>query len=397
MKQIAYVGAWGADIQGQTKPKDGNGGVAAFEITQDNKSIFINQDAFHVNAGGLCVSADGKYVYTTDERKDLGGYHGNGGGVCAFKVKENGAVEYINEVSSAGAYPAYCTVDSKNRYVFAVNHGNHEEVVTRSVRSEDGTFSAQRVYDEGSLGMFPIRKDGSIMSCCELITFQGRSVLEWYQWTSHPHSVMLDPTEKYLLVGDKGCDIIRVYEVDYERGRLKEVYSALTPAGSGARHLAFHPVLPILYCNGEQDNSVMVYGFETSNGQLRLLQHIPTLPETYVSKDDPLDPFARSQTADIRVHKSGKYLYVTNRGDDSIACYKVDKVGLLTLMEIIPCGGKIPRAMNIDMSGDVLYVVNQRTGNIAQFFIDLDTGKLIKTGHDILVSNPVNIQFSYIP
>ena len=394
MKQLALVGSWGADIQGVNKPGEGEGGVASFRVDEENGSLtFISRAAPAVNAGGLCVSADGRFAWSTDERKDIDGYHGSGGGVCAYRVGDDGAMTWLNTVSSAGAYPCYCTVDSKSRYVFAVNHGNHEEVVSRSMRLPDGTFGCERVYDEGSLGMFPILEDGSLGPCCELVGFRGHGVNEWFQWTSHPHSVMLDPSERFVLVGDKGCDLIRVFEIDYDHKKLITKASGRVPDGTGARHLAFHPAKPVLYCNGEQQNTVNVFAYDPDSMTLRLLQSIGTLPPDYTPREDPNDPFANSQTADMRVHPDGKTLYVTNRGDDSIACFTVLKDGTLELLEIVPCGGTIPRAMNLDKTGAFLYSVNQRSGNIAVFRVDPESGRLTPTGTDIPVNNPASIQF----
>lgn len=392
MEQLSLIGSWGSDIQGNNKPGEGEGGVASFRVTNTGL-VFVDRAAPSVNAGGLCVSADGNYAYSTDERKNRGARHGTGGGICAYQIEKSGRLRFLNSVSSAGAYPAYCTVDSKRRFVFAVNHGNHEEVVTRSVRNEDGTFGCEPVYDEGSIGMFPILPNGAVGPCCELVPFSGHGTLEWYQWTSHPHSVILDPSERYALVGDKGCDLIRVFRIDYGNGKLTELAPGRTPDGDGARHLVFHPTLPILYCNGEEGNTVNVYSFQRESGTLCLLQTVSTLYEGYRPKDDPNDPFAAGQTSDIRIHPSGKWLYVANRGDDSIACYAVDAHGQLSPPEHVSCGGMIPRAINIDLDGRFFYSVNQRSNNVVQFSIDQDTGRLSPTGCILYVNNPASIQF----
>ena len=395
MKEVALVGSWGADIQGQNKPGEGEGGVGVFDILPERLQL-ISRAAPSVNAGGLCVTADGKYAYSTDERKDRDGYHGTGGGICAYRLHEDGTIELINAVSSAGAYPAYCCVDSKSRFVFAVNHGNHEEVVTRSVKYEDGTSGCERVFDEGSIGLFPIQPDGSIGRCSELVGFNGHGTVEWFQWTPHPHSVMLDPTEKFVLVGDKGTDLIRIFRVDYENGKLEPLPPCHLPDGTCARHLAFHPTLPLLYCNGESGNCVCLVSFDSETGAMECLQTIETLPEDYVPHEDPSDPFAHSQSSDIRVHCSGKYLYVANRGDDSIACFSLDDRGRMSRLEFVPCGGAIPRFMNIDPEGRYLYSVNQRSNNVVQFEISWETGHLTATGNVTSVNNPANIQFTYI-
>lgn len=390
-KEVIYVGAWGADIQGVNNPEAGDGGIKTYDAATFER---VGKDTPEINVGSIAVARNGQCVYATDERKDLGGIHGNGGGIAAYVADESGKLSFLNEVSSAGAYPCYITVDSQNRYAFAANHGNHEEVITRSVKTEQGTYVAKRFFDEGSLAMFPIQADGSLGECCELKVLEGSSELPLFQWTSHPHSVCLDPSEKYLLCADKGCDLIRVYEIDYQAGALKEAWVQETEKASGPRHIAFHPKLPMLYCNSEQNHTVHSYSFDQQTGQLTHLDRVETVSDDYQPKDDPTDIFAHNQTADVKVHKSGNFMYVSNRGDDSIAAYRLSDSGKMDLIEIVSSGGQIPRSINFDLAGEHLYVVNQRSGTINQFFVDEATGKLKNTGSEIEVNNPVNIQFS---
>lgn len=390
-QEMIYVGAWGADIQGVNNPEAGDGGIKAYHAETLELVSKVTPD---VNVGSMAVAKNGQFIYATDERKDLGGVHGNGGGIAAYTVDEAGKLSFLNEVSSAGAYPCYITVDSQNRYAFAANHGNHEEVITRSVRTEQGTYVAKRFFDEGSIAMFPIKTDGSLGECCELKVLEGSSELPLFQWTSHPHSVCLDPTENYLLCADKGCDLIHVYSIDYEAGTLKEVWAQETEKGSGPRHIAFHPTQPLLYCNSEQNHTVHSYSFDPQTGEMNHLDRAVTVSDDYQPKNDPTDIFAHNQTADLKVHKSGNYLYVSNRGDDSIASYRLSENGKMELIEIVSSGGAIPRSINFDLAGDHLYVVNQRSGTINKFSVDETSGKLTNTGSEIQVNNPVNIQFS---
>ncbi|HFK6199154.1 lactonase family protein [Listeria monocytogenes] len=392
-QELIFVGAWGADIQGVNNPESGEGGIKVYLKNSGSAVTFNSKTTPEINVGSMSVTKDGRNIYATDERKDLGGIHGNGGGIVAYEVTDDGQLIFLNEVSSAGAYPCYITSDTKRRYVFTANHGNHEEVITKSVKTADGTFIAKRFFDEGSIAMFPILPDGQIGECCELIALEGESVLPLFQWTSHPHSVVLDPSEKYLLCGDKGCDLIRVFEIDYVNGKLISVWTLETEKGSGPRHIVFHPTLPVFYCNSEQNNTIHAYSFDNKDGSIHHLDRAVTVADNYQAKDDPSDIFAHNQTADIKTHKSGKYLYVSNRGDDSIAIYQIDQVGKIELIEIMSSGGEIPRAINFDSSGDNLYVVNQRTGNIAVFKIDEETGKIVDTGEGFEINNPVAIQF----
>lgn len=393
-KEFIYVGSWGADIQGVNNPEAGDGGIKSYVANSSGDFELVSKVTPEVNVGSMSVSKNGRNIYATDERKDLGGVHGNGGGIAAYAVDESGNLSFLNEVSSAGAYPCYIVVDSQNRYAFAANHGNHEEVITRSVKTEQGTYIAKRFFDEGSIAMFPILADGSIGECCELKVLEGSSELPLFQWTSHPHSVCLDPSEKYLLCADKGCDLIHVYEIDYLTGTLKEVWLHKTETASGPRHIVFHPTLSVFYCNSEQNHTVHAYTFNEQTGEITHLDRAVTVSADYQPKDDPSDIFAYNQTADVKVHRSGNYLYVSNRGDDSIATYQLDDYGKMQLIEIVSSEGAIPRSINFDLSGNHLYVVNQRSGTIAQFLVDEGSGRLQNTGLEIQVNNPVNIQFS---
>jgi 6-phosphogluconolactonase len=398
MKQIAYIGTWGADIQGVNKPDKGDGGIKVYDVTEDGKMELIGAVTPQFNAGSISVCGDRSFLYATDERKDLGGVHGNGGGACAYRIDpRTGKLDFLNEVSSGGAYPCYLVVDSKRRYVFVSNHGNHEEVVTKSLRTEQGTYIAERVFDEGSIGMFPIHEDGSLGECCDLKVLEGSSVVEWFQWTAHPHSVQLDPKEKILFVGDKGSDLIRVYRIDYERGRLERAWEQQTQKGSGPRHIAFHPTLPVLYCNSEQNNTVHAYRFDPETGKMEHLDSAFTVPADYAPSNSG-DAFDHNSTADIRIHKSGMFLYVSNRGHNSIASFVLDNQGKMTLAGIVPSEGEIPRAMNFDTTGNALYVANQRTGNIVRFSVDYQTAGIpCNTGYEIRLQNPVSLQFLALP
>lgn len=396
-KELAFIGAWGADLQGVNNPEAGDGGIKVYAINEQGEAELSDKVTPQVNAGSISVSSSGAYLYATDERKDLGGVHGNGGGICAYKINSNtGELTFLNEVSSAGAYPCYITVDSKSRYAFASNHGNHEEVITKSVRTANGTYVAKRFFDEGSIAMFPILPDGSLGECCELKALEGNSILPLFQWTSHPHSVCLDPTEKFLLCGDKGCDLIRVFKIDYANGKLTAVWEQETERGSGPRHLVFHPTLPVVYCNSEQNHTVHAYLFDFETGRMAHSDRAVTVPDEYTPSEDTTDIFAKNQTADICLHKSGQYLYVSNRGHNSVATYRLDEEGKMTLIGIYPSGGEIPRSMNFDKTGDSLYVVNQRTGNIAKFTVEGESGALAFTGISINVDNPASIQFSAV-
>lgn len=390
----AYIGTWGADIQGDEKEHEvAEGGIKTYRVKYDGTFEFLANISPDVNAGIIHISSDKKYLYATDERKDLGGRYGNGGGVCAYRInQEDGTLEFINSVSSVGSYPCYIVADNKNRYAFVSNHGNHFDVVTKVQLNSKGVYEAVKVYDDGNIAMFPINSDGSLDECCDVKVLSGNSVKDVYQWSPHPHSVWLDPTNKFLISGDKGTDKVRVYSIDYINGKLHEVSVYNTIPGTGPRHIAFHPSLPVIYVNSEINNTLNAFEFNFQNGEMKLIDTIRAIPYPYIPPD-PLDHFANNETADLRVHHTGKFVYLSNRGHNSIACYKIHENSRMELIEFVPSNGEIPRSINFDLKQEKLYAVNQRTGNIVQFLVDETTGKLTPTGYELLLNNPVCIQF----
>lgn len=393
-KTFAYIGTWGNDIQGAASGlSSAEGGIKTFQVGDDHQLQQIANVSPEVNAGIICISEDKRFLYATDERKDLHGINGNGGGVCAYKINQaDGTLEFINEVSSAGAFPCYISTDHFGRFVYVSNHAHHDEVVTKSVKTENGTYKAVRTFDEGSVGMFPILADGSVGECCDLKVLTGSSVRDFFQWTPHPHSAKVDPSSNFLIVGEKGTDRVIVYRIDYENQKLVEAYEEKAELGCGPRHIAFHPVLPLMYVNSELDSTVHSYSIDAASGKLIHLGVARTIPDPYIPPD-PNDMFAENATADIRVHKSGKFLYISNRGHNSIASYALDDSGGMKLIEFTLTKGEVPRAINFDQTGNLLYAVNQRTGNIVQFIVNEEDGTLSDPDYEIQLKNPVCMEF----
>lgn len=396
LNHYAFVGAWGGDIQGTGKniySQKHEGGINTFRIDDQNKLTFVANVTPMVNSGIICVSSDGQYLYSTDERKDLDGVKGKGGGVCAYKInRETGELIFINEVSSAGAFPCYIAIDSQRRYVFVSNHASHDEVITRSVLTDRGTYIGERVFDEGSVAMFPVHEDGSLGECCDLKIITGSSINDWFQWTPHPHSVVLDPNEKFLLSGDKGIDQILVFEIDYENGKLLDAYRQDAEKGSASRHLVFHPTLPVVYCNSEQNNTVHAYKFDFETGKMSHFDRAKTIPDDY-KPEKPDRMFGINMPADICIHKSGNFLFVSNRGHNSIVTYRINAEGKMELMGYTPVEGEVPRIIEMDAPHDMMYSVNQRSGNVVQFSFDSATGVLTPTGEEVTLNNPTCIDF----
>lgn len=392
--QYVYIGTWGSDIQGNENAQQASeGGIKSYGIGVNDTFDFLSNVSPEVNAGIIYIARDKHFLYAVNERKDINGSYGNGGGVCAYGInQEDGTLEFINEVSSIGAYPCYITADAENRCVFIVNHGNHDDVVTKARCNEHGIYETYKMYDDGSIAMFFIGEDGSVGECCDVKIFHGNSVDRQFQSSPHPHSVCVDPSNKFVVVADKGCDKIIVYHIDYQRGKMEEVVCYDTLPGTGPRHIAFHPYLKIMYVNSEISSTVNAFEYDFEIGKIELIDTIKTIPKSYRPLD-PSDHFASNSPADIRVHNTGKFLYVSNRGHNSIASYRLDDQGRMTLINFTFTNGEVPRAINFNVDEDKIYAVNQRSGNIVRFNLDEKSGNLDLEDFELKLNNPVCIQF----
>jgi 6-phosphogluconolactonase len=203
----------------------------------------------------------------------------------------------------------------------------------------------------------------------------------------HAHGVVIDAANRFAVVTDLGLDRLFVYKLDPARARLvaNDPPFASVVAGVGPRHFAFHPDGRHGYVINELGNTVSAFDYDADRGVLTLQQALRTLPKGYTGA---------SYTAEIQVHPSGKFLYGSNRGDDSIALFSIDPGnGLLTLVEVVPCGGRTPRSFAIDPTGRFLLAANQDSGSIVVLTIDPKDGRLTPTGHKADVFKPVCVEF----
>lgn len=231
----------------------------------------------------------------------------------------------------------------------------------------------------GNVNVFPLNPDGSLQEMSSQVKHEGSGIRSDRQEAPHPHSVIPDKTGEHVLVCDLGLDQIVFYRV--EEGKLVTHREVNLPPGSGPRHLAVHPSRQWIYLVNELNNTVTVFANDEPQGNLKLLQSISCLPEHYTAGSD-------DTAADIHVSPCGRYLYVSNRGHDSIALFHIDNAtGLLEAEDWVISGGRTPR--NFALIGGMLLAANQNSGNIASFRIDAETGRLIPTGNELEVTAPV--------
>ncbi|MEO0728105.1 MAG: lactonase family protein [Bacteroidota bacterium] len=245
----------------------------------------------------------------------------------------------------------------------------------------DGEWLYVANYVGGVIARYPLAADGQIKAVSDIKRLAGQGPNP-RQESSHPHSITVSPEGNWVIVADLGTDYLHTYQADLPTWEL--VSTTELPAGSGPRHLAFHPKAPFAYVLNELNNTVSLLEYNSQNGALNLLDFCYTLPEGADST---------SLGADIHLTPDGAFLYVSNRGHNSLAGFAVDReTGTLTNIGHWPTRGDFPRNFVIHPEGEDLLVANQNTDNISQFRIDKETGQL-KHLREWTVKTPVCLQF----
>ena len=296
-----------------------------------------------VNPSFLAIDKSGNYLYAVNE---VGEYAGkSGGGVSAFKIDNRGNLRLLNEQATHGADPCYATIDSKRRNLLVAN------------------------YTGGSVTVLPIRPDGTLSMATDVKQHEGSGPKE-QQKGPHAHCVILDHSERHAIVADLGIDKVMIYRFDSAKGKLlpnDQPFAELQP-GAGPRHLAFHPSGQFLYAICELDSTIAVFAYNERNGTLTHIETGSTLPADFSGV---------SYCADVHISSSGRFLYGSNRGHNSIVVFEIDqRSGKLKLVQHVSTQGDWPRNFALDPMGYNLWVANQRSDNIVGFSIDQETGSL---------------------
>lgn len=250
-----------------------------------------------------------------------------------------------------------------------------------------GRFAAAANYAGGSVVLFPLDADGRLREASDFVQHTaGSGANPKRQDAPHAHSVTWTPDGSRLLVADLGMDRVVMYRLDAERAKLEPdpAHDARSEPGAGPRHLAFHTNGRYVYVVNELDASVAAYDYDADAGALERIQSVPGLPADFTGTN---------LAADIHLTPDGRFLYSSNRGHDSLAIFEVDpETGGLSLVEHAPCGGKEPRNFAIDPTGTFLLCAHQNSNTIVTFRIEPDSGRLSPTGHVAEVSMPVCVR-----
>ncbi len=341
-----------------------NGGEGIYQFSLDPSDGALKLQhvlAGVVNPSYLIIDAKGRNLYAVNE---VDTYYGKpGGALSAFAIEPgSGQLRFLNQQPSQGGGPCHLALDKAGRFLMVANYGG------------------------GNLAVFPVMPEGSLGPVAFRQIHEGSGPITSRQESPHPHFVSADPFNRHVLAVDLGIDRIMAYSFDAERGSMRPAVSPFTTSkpGSGPRHLAFHPGGKWAYVIHELEARVSHYAYNGLNGSLAEMQSVSCLPP---------ESAGENYGSGILVEPGGRFLYVSNRGHDSIAHFDIrPEDGSLAYAGYTGTRGKFPRHFTIEPSGRFLLAANQRSDSVSVFRIHPDTGSLEWTGHEVSVPSPVCVR-----
>ncbi|MCM5704519.1 beta-propeller fold lactonase family protein [Larsenimonas salina] len=381
--RAVYVGTYTAPhtAPGGTETSTAKG-IYVFKMNPDNGQLSQIQVLDTDSPSFLAMAPSERFLYSVNElgTDDSGAPLGR---VSAYRIDQTtGRLTLLNTRPAHGAWTCHCSVHPSGSHLFAANYGN------------------------GTISVYPLLENGELGKLSDQVTLTGNGAGPdgVRQEGAHAHMMVANPGGQHMYGIDLGGDRITVWQFDTKAGTLTPgpVPFANVPSGSGPRHMVFHPNDTQAYVINELSSTIDVLDVQPERGALIWKQSISTLPENTpfvrpaANPENPGEvPSGTNTTAEIRIHPSGRWLYATNRGMNTIALYTVDQTtGTLRHNGWSDTKGEIPRGMNLDPSGNVLYVGNQNSNSIAVFHIDSGTGKLSLSG---VQESPVPVDVAFGP
>lgn len=355
-RRDVYVGTYTTD--GRSR------GIHLVRMDEDTGALTLAGLAGDATNPSFLVRAAGdRYLYAVNETTEYEG--APSGSASAFaRDPDTGALTLLGRQPTRGGAPCYVSLDRDGRFVLVAN------------------------YVGGSVAVYPIRNDGALGAATAFVQHAGKGADPQRQSSPHAHCVMTDPANRFALVADLGLDRILVYAFDARMGTLsaRAVHQGVLAAGAGPRHFVFGPGGRIVYVVNELDSTITTMRYEPETGALTAIASIPSVNEPFEGRNAP---------GHVELHRSGRFLYMSNRGHDSIAVFGIDATqGSLRPVQAISTGGKWPRHFTIDETGRYLYVANQRSDSVVGFRIDGETGRLAPTGQTLEIPSPVCVRFA---
>ncbi len=351
-----YIGTY-------TSAKAGGKGIYRLEMDARTGRLGPPEVAAEVaNPSFLAVHPTRRFLYAVGELNDFEGKRS--GAVSALALDPaTGRLTLLNQQASGGLGPCHLTVDPTGKWVLVAH------------------------YSDGRVSVLPIDKDGRVGEPASVIQHTGSGPDPKRQQGPHAHSVNLDAAGRFAFVADLGLDKVMIYRLDAGRGTLvsNDPAAAAVAPGAGPRHFAHHPTGRFAYVINEMASTVTAFACIPDRGALQEVQTVPTVPQSFQELNS---------TAEVQVHPSGRFLYGSNRGHDSIAIFAIDPgTGRLTAVGHESTQGKTPRNFGIDPSGTWLVAANQNSGSLVVFRVDPQTGRLQPAGVTVQVPSPVCVKF----
>jgi 6-phosphogluconolactonase len=350
-KQTLFIGTYTVDTASE--------GIYTYRLNSDTGELQKFSSIVSVNPSFLALDRTRRFLYAVNEVQEFEGKPG--GAVSAYAIERDGKLKFLNQQASQGAHPCHLTVDRKRKNLLVAN------------------------YTGGNLALLPIHSDGTLGPVADLKQHEGSGPKE-QQKGPHAHCIILDPSERHALAADLGIDKVMVYRFDPATRKLLPARqpSESMKAGAGPRHLTLHPNGRYAYVINELDSTMTTLKYKA--GTLTTLDTISTLPSDFSGA---------SYCADVHVSPSGRFLYGSNRGHNSIVVFAIDQhTGKPKLVEHVSTEGNWPRNFVIDPTGKFLLVANQRSDNVVVFRIDAKTGRLKPSGQTAQIPAPVCIKFA---
>jgi 6-phosphogluconolactonase len=359
--RFVYVGTYtfpgtapGGTHQSQAK------GIYVFRMNPSDGGLTLLQIVEIPNPSYLALDPALRYLYCVNEMTD--------GGVSSFAINQtSGMLTFINTQPTNGQDTTHLGVQPSDQYLFAAS------------------------YTSGNFQVFRILGDGSIGSMTD--NFQsvgnGTGPNPDRQEGPHAHQILTDLDGNHVFGVDLGADKVNVWNLDPGTGKLIQNTVPFAPiaSGSGPRHMAFHPDRQHAFVLSELASSITVFAYDPVRAAFIWQQTISTLPPDFTGTNT---------TAEIRIHPTGRFLYNTNRGHNSVTMFEIDpQTGELEVIGWESTRGEWPRGMNIDPSGTFLYAANQNTDNIAVFRIHQGNGRL-KFNTLVNTPTPVDVEFGTV-
>ena len=360
----ADVTGWVGTYTERAGASTGSGGIYAFQWDTGSGSLHaLHAVAPATNPSFLTLHPNGRFLYAVSE----GGGSAASDSINAFAIDEanpSGALRALGSVPSMGKGPCFVSVDPGGHWLFAAN------------------------YQSGSIAVFPILGDGRLAPAAQMIQQQGSGPVAGRQQGPHAHEVVLSPDGRFLLAADLGADRIFVYHFDATSGTLRPnaTPAAVLPAGYGPRHFVFSHDARQLYVVTELAARLLSFRWNAQDGVLTPLAETSTLPADFSGE---------RSGAEIALHPNGRFLYTSNRGDsNTIAIFRIGVDGIPMPSGRVSSGGKTPRYIGIDPSGQFLIAANQDSSGVVVFRIDPASGGLRPQGDALAVPAPVDVVFA---